>query len=855
MKLLPPRLTAVFVTTALVVVICGVITYMVGLRVLHANAAEFRRHAVVQSLESVMSTLIDAETGQRGYLLVGDETYLEPYYRALSRIEADLRQLDLQAADGEISPVTVNHIRTLTKRTIDDLGRHVALRRKGDFHIPFPASQLDAVKAGMDEFRSEIARQITLQRDLLMVDHETVQRATHHRTLMFIVSALICLGFIAWAYRKVSEEIAHYNTAAAEVSAQRELYATTLASIGDAVVTTDATGRVTFINKIAQDLSGWTGDEVIGKPLRDFFRIINESTRLPVESPVDKVLRLGTIVGLANHTLLIRKDGSEVPIDDSGAPIRQADGSIRGVVLVFRDFSEFKRSEAVVRQSEERLRLAIDAADLGTFYCTMPLNKIVWNDKCKEHFWLPPETEVDFDLFYARLHPDDREPTRIAIERAQSDRVPYDVEYRTVSPEGRVRWVRAMGRFYFHPNGDPARFDGITVDVTDRKRYEQELQHAQAQAEDANRAKDQFLATLSHELRTPLTPVLAMLGMWDSGAVDLPAPLRAQVQMLRRNVELEARLIDDLLDLTRVVKGKLVLATDTVDVHDILMNVANVCEEERKSKNVQISMKLNAHEPRVKADSARLQQVFWNILRNAIKFSPSGSSVDVQTSDGAEGQLKIRFSDHGIGMAPETLGRLFRPFEQGGQDVTRRFGGLGLGLAISKALVDAHGGTLTAESDGPGNGSAFTVTLKALDESATRAPADASPANPASTNGKPPLRVLIVEDHLDTAHILSIVVRSWGHQVEIADSVVRGVQAAKDQPFDIILSDIGLPDGTGLDLIRQVRVFSQVPAIALTGFGMDEDIAQSRTAGFNAHLTKPTDLSDLEQLLYQLTRT
>jgi len=206
---------------------------------------------------------------------------------------------------------------------------------------------------------------------------------------VFIACALLELACLFWAARRVKEEIDHTAKAADEIRDQRELYATTLASIGDAVITTDEKGAITFLNPVALALTGWSSDEAVGKNLSQIFRIISESTREPVENPVDKVLRLGTIVGLANHTLLIRKDGSEIPIDDSGAPIRHGDGSIRGVVLVFRDFSEHKKTEAAIRRSEEQLRLAIDGAELGTFFCNFPLDKIEWNDRCKAHFFPP----------------------------------------------------------------------------------------------------------------------------------------------------------------------------------------------------------------------------------------------------------------------------------------------------------------------------------------------------------------------------------------------------------------------------------------------------------------------------------
>jgi PAS domain S-box-containing protein len=840
------RLFIVFLTMAMVLLFSGAVVYVIGARVLRAHEIIRASDAAIAALDRVLQTCTDGETGQRGYLLVGDEGYLKPYADAVSRVEGDLAVL---ATQRQIPAESVEKIRKLVHTRFSELQANIELRRSGNIEAVRSRIGNDGGKQVMDALRQEIGAQVTLQQQQIAWEHALADRGTFVRTMIFIGCAAVNLAFILWAFRRVMWEIDRRDLATQDARQQRETYATTLSSIGDAVITTDSKGRITFINQVAQDLTGWAGHSAMGQPIDEVFPIINETTRLPVESPVEKVLRLGTVVGLANHTLLIRKDGSELPIDDSGAPIRNADGRIRGVVLVFRDFSEYKKSQAAINQSEQRLRLAVEGAELGTFYGTLPLDKLNWNDKCKEHFWLPSDAQVDINLFYSRLHPDDRESARLAMERAQLEQAPYDVEFRTVSPAGHLRWVRAMGRFFYNDKNEPTRFDGITIDVTDRKLVEQRLREAHERAESANKAKDQFLATLSHELRTPLTPVLATLGMWDRNDADLPAHVRAEVAMMRRNIELEARLIDDLLDLTRVVRGKMVLSPQPVDVHEILQEVVNTCHEDTRTKNIDVALELGATAPTVKADPARLQQVFWNILRNAIKFSPRNSHVQVATGN-VDGQLSVTISDSGIGMTPEQLERLFRPFEQGSEDITRRFGGLGLGLAISKALVDAHGGKLQAHSEGEGCGARFTVTLPSVAE---------NPAKPASQPApepklvRPRRRVLIVEDHADTARILEMVIRNWGHEVTIADSVATAIAAARDGDFDLILSDIGLPDGTGLDLIRQVRAFSPVPAIALTGFGMDDDVARTRAAGFNAHLTKPTNLHELEVLLNQLT--
>jgi|GEM_PF-1695929 len=843
------KLFYIVAAMTLLLITSTAILYVFGANVVSARQIVARNHEVMKTLDDTLSVLKDGETGSRGYVISHDEEFLEPYYTALPQVKQHLARLDEWVASGDLPAPETAALKTLVLLKMERLATSNDLVKSGKHDEVMARVKTKDGKITMDRIRTAIADLQKQQQAILDRNELRANFLTSLRTEVFIACALFELACLLWAARRVKLEIERTTAAANEIRDQRELYATTLASIGDAVITTDENGVVTFINQVAVDLTGWTAEQAGGKKLNEVFRIINESSREIVENPVEKVLRLGTIVGLANHTLLIRKDGTEVPIDDSGAPIRHADGSIRGVVLVFRDFTEHKKAEAAVRRSEEQLRLAIDGAELGTFYCNFPLDKIVWNDRCKEHFFLPPEAEVDFQLFYSLLHPDDREPTRLAIERAERDHQPYDVEYRAVSPQGQSRWIRAIGRFYYDNAGHPTRFDGITVDISDSKLKEEIIQDARSQAETANKAKDQFLATLSHELRTPLTPVLATLGMWEKNP-NPPDDFREDVQMIRRNIELEARLIDDLLDLTRIVKGKLIVSPEKVDVHDLIRHVVTVCNDDMQSKKIVLSLKLEAQHYHVKADSARMQQVLWNILRNAVKFSPRQAGVNVTTSNGPTGDLRITIDDRGIGMSPETIGKLFRPFEQGGDAVTRRFGGLGLGLAISKALIDVQGGTIVAHSDGLGKGSSFTISIPALSAREVAASPTQKPAA-IGIDGRR-LRILLAEDHVDTARILKLVMSNWGHDVETAESVARAVGMARDNPYDLLISDIGLPDGTGLDLIKQVRTFSQVPAIALTGYGMDEDIAASRQAGFNAHLTKPTDLQQLQQSINKL---
>ena len=567
----------------------------------------------------------------------------------------------------------------------------------------------------MEDLRHHVGRILLAEEAELSTLRRSAKLWTSYRTTVFILTALANLAFLGWTYRRVKREMAGRRTAALEVERQKDLLAVTLASIGDGVIVTDTAARITFMNQEAQQLTGWTLADALGANLSRVFHIVNETTRQPVESPVDKVLRDGRAVGLANHTVLIRKDGHEIPIDDSGAPIREPGGPIRGAVLVFRDFSQHRTAE-------------------------------------------------------------------------------------------------------------------------------KKLLDSKAQLEQANQAKDRFLAMLSHELRTPLMPVLTTLTAWESG--DLSPSMLVDLQMMRRNVELEARLIDDLLDLNRIIKGKLALNPEPADIHALVNAVAGMYQSEIHAKRISLSMRLDARGNYVCADPARLQQVFWNILKNAVKFTPEGGTIEIASADDGD-QVKLVFGDSGIGMSPKTLAEIFVPFQQGTDDITRNYGGLGLGMAIAKALVDAQGGTIAATSDGPGRGASFTVSLPSVE-----APASGAAATGAGDDGpRRSLNILLVEDHADTAEIVSRLLRGKGHRVQAAGSVATALELARNGTFDVMLSDIGLPDGTGIDLIRELRRHSQMPAVALTGYGMEDDVARCVEAGFAAHLTKPVNFQRLDLML------
>ena len=372
-----------------------------------------------------------------------------------------------------------------------------------------------------------------------------------------------------------------------------------------------------------------------------------------------------------------------------------------------------------------------------------------------------------------------------------------------------------------------------------------ELQKTNLELEEkarSNLAKDQFLAMLSHELRTPLTPVLAT-ALELENEPDVRPDVRESLQMIRRNVELEARLIDDLLDLTRIDRGKVQLNFEIVDAHTLLQNALEICQPEIDRKHLKPSLNLGAKKVHMRADPARLQQIFWNLINNAVKFTPANGQITITTTNDSDGKLRVEIADTGMGIEREALPIIFDAFEQGGRT---QAGGLGLGLAISKTLVEAHKGTITAQSDGRNKGSKFALVFPTSE----KVEAQIAPALSPRLAERQPLRILLVEDHEDTNRSLTSLLRRRGYQVKSALTFQSAIELSAKAEFDVLISDLGLPDGSGIDLIQ--KLVSRPPlGIALTGFGMEKDIRKSREAGFHHHLVKPIDLNKLDSLIQE----
>jgi PAS domain S-box-containing protein len=634
----------------------------------------------------------------------------------------------------------------------------------------------------------------------------------------------------------VFRDITERRAAQRELVESRERFRITLESIGDAVIATDAEGRVSFVNPVAQKLLGSGTEQIVGRSLRDVFNIVNEITREPVENPVERVLRDSKIVGLANHTLLVRPDGIEIPIDDSAAPIQDGEGSIVGVVLVFRDVSEQRRAE----KAHATLAAIIESSDDAIVSKDLNGRIMTWNLGAERLFGyredeaigqpitliIPPERIHEEAEILRRIRNGERVDHYETV-RVRKDGTPAEISL-TVSP------VRGA-------DGTIIGASKIARDITERRAMERQLR-------EADRQKDNFIAIVAHELRNPLSPIqntIKVLQLERSADREL----QHYCDLIEKEIMQINRLLGDLLDSSRITQGKLSLQKE----HTNLVTAINRAIEATRSIVAQAGHRVVVDFPSepltVQADLMRLTQVFSNLLNNAAKFTDSEGDIRV-TAERQGNQAVVRVKDSGIGIAPELMPKIFDMFVQGETVTERTHGGLGLGLTLARDIVQLHGGSIEAKSDGLGKGSEFVV---ALPLSVPPQPLEYGRSATAQIAAATvPRRIVIVDDSKNQVLSLERLFKRMGHEVRVAYDAAGAVRVMEEFLPDFALIDIGLPGVNGYDLARQLRdrpQFRSVTLIAQTGWGREEDRNEARDAGFDHHLVKPIDHQRLAEIL------
>ena len=1061
--------------------------------------------SVIFELEVLIGLMKDAESGHRGYIITHQPEFLDQYRSALGVLDEKVGALDRMIRDD--LPQTQRF--AAAKITIDQK-LHWIDSTKSMVDTGAYAQATWLIQSGygrrvMDRLREQITGMQAVERAVLA--ERAVKSAESFSTTIWTIAITagtgIVIAFLLLFYSMLRLEQGQRQ--ARVIDAQRESLRITLASIGDAVITTDELGRVNTLNAAAEHLTGWNTKEARSKPLVDIFRIVNEKTRKPVENPAMVALREGRVVGLANHTILIAKDGSEIHIDDSAAPIKNEAGVVSGCVLIFRDIGEQRKVARIIERSEARktamfetaldciitmdhhgmvvefntaaentfghkredvvgkelaeviippqyrerygkrmahylatgqgpvlnkrselsalradgtefpceltvtrvpvdgdplftaylrdiserkqgekaleerewlLRTALEAAELGTWSLDIATDTFRTDDRHKVIFGTAVTGLTEKEAI-GTIHPEDQERVQEAVTATLRtvDPVPYSIEYRVVHADNSVHWVHAKGSATYvnlGPEKKLTRFAGTVADITERVERDADLKRTQerlrfvmdtmpqkvitatpsgeieylspewmrfsgrtfeqlqdraneplmhpadlqkveerwmhslatgepyedeyrvrradgayrwhlirmlpmrdaqgavqlwvgaatdihdqwesaellrqyaADLSESDRRKNEFLAMLAHELRNPLAPICNAIELMDMDGND-ETTRRSISRMMQRQVGQMVRLVDDLLDVSRVSSGKIALRKERVDLAQVVQHAVEAARPHMEAMGQQLVVELPGAPLQVDGDPARLAQVVANLLNNASKFSGRDSRVELKAVVQVE-HFVITVKDEGVGLSADELPRIFDLFVQADTSLERSTSGLGIGLTLVKNLVQLHGGTVVAESEGLGKGSTFTLRIPVL------AVHKSSPLpEPVAGNGKAQSRkVLVVDDNRDAADSLSMILTKQGHTVRCAFDGLQAIVTAGTFLPDVMLLDIGLPNLNGYEVARKLRLEKWGKAIymvALTGWGQDEHRARSAEAGFDKHLVKPVDMDELKKVL------
>ena len=642
------------------------------------------------------------------------------------------------------------------------------------------------------------------------------------------------------------------RVAESRVHERHELFRVTLRSIGDAVITTNIDARITDLNKVAERLTGWSRDEALGQPLERVFNIVNETSRRPVENPATRALREGVIVGLANHTVLVKKDGSECPIDDSAAPIRDEQGHVSGCVLIFRDVTEqrlIEREKASQLITARLLAAIVESSDDAII--SKSLEGIIqsWNAAAERLFGFTAEEAVGQHI--SLVIPPDRitEEDQIIASLKAGNRIEH-FETERVRKDGQRIIVSLSISPIKDDSGNVVGASKIVRDVTERMQLMKDLQRLASDLSAADQRKNEFLATLAHELRNPLAPMSNMLEVVKRAADDGKVVKQAH-ETFERQLNQMVRLVDDLLDVNRITHDRLELRRSEVELSSVIQQAVEVARPLIDAADQELIVDLPAEPVHLNADRARLAQVFGNLLNNSCKYTRPNGTITLSAKR-MDGEVFVTVKDNGAGIPRDKINNIFDMFMQVDRSSERSQEGLGIGLTLVKRLVEMHGGSIDAHSDGEGHGSEFVVRLPVISK-----PAVAAVHTGAASESSTERRVLIVDDNRDSADSLAMLMQITGNKAFLAYDGAEALEAIDKYRPEVVLLDIGLPKLDGHEVCRRVREKSwgrDIIIIALTGWGQEDDRRKSTEAGFDGHLVKPVDYDRLLSLLAELTK-
>ena len=805
---------------------------------------------VIQGLDGLMLLVTRAESGQRGYLITGEPRYLEPYRAVVGSVEELLGELQQLIVDNPAQQARFVQLRQQVQARLATLAELVALRTTGSSDAAQEMLILDRGRQQMEVLREAAGTMVVEERALLTEREKKYERAYRTSLISGGLSGVLALGAIIAYMLMARRHLRQLNAAGEVIAEQAERLRTTLASIGDAVISTDCDTRITNMNAVAEALTGWPLADARGKPLAQVFRIINETSRKMVASPATRALQEGVIVGLANHTLLIARDGSERPIDDSAAPIRCKDGEIVGCVLVFRDVAERRATEKQLEASERRLQSVMNAIPQKIFTATPNGDFDFFNPYWTDYTGLSAE-QLRGWAWAQCVHPDDLDENNRVWRQAIESGEPFLVEHRFLRADGSYRWHLSRAKALTDDHGKVLQWVGSNTDIDEQKQTADELREIAAELSAADLRKNNFLAMLAHELRNPLAPISNALHKVQLLPHDESA-VRSATAVMERQVRQITRLVDDLLDVSRISHGKIDLRRERVTLAQIIQMAVETSRPALDAAQHRLGIVLPPEPVLLDADPVRLAQSFGNLLNNACKYSDPEGSIQITASlDGDE--VRVSFRDTGIGIAADRLHHIFELFTQVDQSQERSHGGLGIGLTLVQQLIGLHGGSVRASSDGPGQGSEFVIRLPVV-AAGSVLPEAAAPA-PEAEPARASLRILVVDDNVDSATSLAMLLDLSGDQTAMAHDGLEALRIFDSFQPDAVLLDLGLPKLNGFEVAQKIRSLpggEQVTLVALTGWGQDDDLRRTRDAGFDEHMTKPVDFTALSAYLATL---
>jgi two-component system, NarL family, sensor histidine kinase EvgS len=811
-----------------------------------AEASEWRKHTyeVLRNLDQTVARLVDAETGQRGYLLTGEDAYLEPYRAAIKNIDHAIGDLKSLTSDNPNQQKRVQVLEPLVETKLAELQRTIDLRKNAG---PAAANRVVVEGSGkqtMDQIRAILTEMENEEKDLLRIRTKEANESVARSARTILTGTLLSISLLVLCFGLLQRELSERKKVQAALAKSEKWFSTTLDSIGDAVIATDMNGGVTFMNPVAQSLTGWSHAEATGKAMDLVFDIVNKETRRPVENPVKKVFREGKVVGLADHTLLLSKDGKEFDIEDSAAPILTDTGEGFGVVLVFRDITEKKQAEEETKRQKELLQLILKSIADGVVVADSNGKFLLFNAAAEQVLGIGA-TDTTPDQWSDRygsylpdavtLYPPNELPLARAMRGESVDAVEVFIRNAKV-PDGRL--ISITGRPL--RGADGALQGGVVVlhDITLQKRAQEALVRAKDEAERASKFKDQFLSTMSHELRTPLN---AVLGFSDLLADERYGALNDRQQRYVRHIHTGGKhllkLISDILDLSKIEAGRMELALEDVIVESAFAEVISTLYPLAEKKSQAL---LPQSEPslRVHADGMRFKQALMNLVGNAIKFTPEGGRIELAARK-VDDKVRVEVRDNGPGIPSEQQQQIFEAFVRLSQTGSATEG-TGLGLAITARLVELHGGKLEIESR-PGQGSCFYFSLPIV--TATRE--QLGPTNIARPRAAGTPRILIVEDNVATGQLIQSQLASSGYETLRCDRPERATEMAAEFQPDAITLDLLMKPIHGLEVLQRLKddpLTSKIPVIVVT---IADQPAVGSAVCADEYLLKPVDKATL----------